>query len=47
MLCDRQRCQTGQNINRFWHLVGDVIGEPLPSMEYEARLQALLDHRVG
>jgi len=33
--------------NRFWHLIGDVIGEPLPGMEYEARLQALLDHRVG
>jgi len=33
--------------NRFWHLVGDVIGEPLPGMEYVARLQALLDHRVG
>jgi hypoxanthine-DNA glycosylase len=33
--------------NRFWHLLGDVIGEPLPGMGYEARLQALLDHRVG
>lgn len=33
--------------NRFWHLVGDVIGEALPSMDYDARLQALLDHRVG
>ena len=33
--------------NRFWHLIGDVIGEALPSMDYEARLQALLDHRVG
>ncbi|MGV2289532.1 DNA-deoxyinosine glycosylase [Trinickia sp. YCB016] len=33
--------------NRFWHLIGDVIGENLPSMDYEARLQALLDHRVG
>jgi hypoxanthine-DNA glycosylase len=33
--------------NRFWHLIGDVIGEALPAMEYEARLQALLDHRVG
>jgi hypoxanthine-DNA glycosylase len=33
--------------NRFWHLIGDVIGEPLPGMSYEARLQALLDHRVG
>lgn len=33
--------------NRFWHLMGDVIGVALPGMEYEARLQALLDHRVG
>lgn len=33
--------------NRFWHLVGDVIGVALPGMAYEARLQALLDHRVG
>jgi hypoxanthine-DNA glycosylase len=33
--------------NRFWHLIGDVIGEALPGMQYEARLQALLDHRVG
>jgi hypoxanthine-DNA glycosylase len=33
--------------NRFWHLIGEVIGENLPGMEYEARLQALLDHRVG
>lgn len=33
--------------NRFWHLIGDVIGEALPGMNYEARLQALLEHRVG
>ncbi|PTB19419.1 DNA-deoxyinosine glycosylase [Trinickia symbiotica] len=33
--------------NRFWHLIGDVIGEDLPRMAYEARLQALLYHRVG
>ena len=33
--------------NRFWHLIGDVIGEALTSMKYDARLQALLDHRVG
>ncbi|SMF77243.1 G/U mismatch-specific uracil-DNA glycosylase [Trinickia caryophylli] len=33
--------------NRFWHLMGDVIGEDLPRMAYEARLQTLLDHRVG
>ncbi len=33
--------------NRFWHLMGDVIGEALPHMNYDERLQALLDHRVG
>ena len=33
--------------NRFWHLVGDAIGVALPGMAYEARLQALLDHRIG
>ena len=33
--------------NRFWHLIGDVIGVALPGMPYEARLQTLLDHRVG
>ncbi|WP_321929394.1 DNA-deoxyinosine glycosylase [Paraburkholderia guartelaensis] len=33
--------------NRFWHLIGEVIGEALPGMNYEARLQALLAHRVG
>jgi hypoxanthine-DNA glycosylase len=41
------KCQIDQNTNRFWHLLGDVIGEPLPGMGYAARLQALLDHRVG
>ncbi|MFX1736411.1 DNA-deoxyinosine glycosylase [Paraburkholderia sp. A1RI_3L] len=33
--------------NRFWHLMGDVIGEALPHMNYDERLEALLDHRVG
>lgn len=33
--------------NKFWHLVGEVIGVDLPALDYEARLQALLDHRVG
>ncbi|WP_322014472.1 DNA-deoxyinosine glycosylase [Paraburkholderia sp. J12] len=33
--------------NRFWHLVGDVIGEDLPAMAYADRLQALLAHRIG
>ena len=33
--------------NRFWHLVGDTIGVDLPSLGYDARLQALLAHRIG
>lgn len=33
--------------NLFWRLIGDVIGEHLFRIDYEARLQALLDHRVG
>ncbi|MFX1762644.1 DNA-deoxyinosine glycosylase [Paraburkholderia sp. A1RI-2L] len=33
--------------NRFWHLVGEVIGANLPAMAYDARLQTLLEHRVG
>ncbi|NLP61849.1 DNA-deoxyinosine glycosylase [Paraburkholderia sacchari] len=33
--------------NRFWHLVGEVIGADLPAMAYDARLQTLLEHRIG
>ena len=33
--------------NQFWRLVGEVIGEDLPAMAYDARLQALLAHRIG
>ncbi|CAB3806096.1 hypothetical protein LMG28688_06297 [Paraburkholderia caffeinitolerans] len=33
--------------NRFWHLVGEVIGVDLPAMAYDARLQTLLEHRIG
>ncbi|VVE08773.1 DNA glycosylase [Pandoraea morbifera] len=33
--------------NRFWHLVGEAIGEPLPSLSYAQRLEALLAHGVG
>ena len=34
--------------NRFWHLVGAVIGRAdLPSLGYEARLAALLEAGVG
>lgn len=33
--------------NQFWDLVGDVIGEPLRLLEYEARLVVLKSHRIG
>ena len=33
--------------NKFWELVGDVIGEDLRGMQYAARLQTLLAHHVG
>lgn len=34
--------------NRFWHLVGDVIGEPdLPALDYDERLAVLLANRIG
>ncbi|MCP3718029.1 DNA-deoxyinosine glycosylase [Paraburkholderia sp. CNPSo 3281] len=33
--------------NKFWHLVGEVLGEDLVAMAYEARLQTLRAHRVG
>ncbi len=33
--------------NQFWRLVGAVIGEALPEMEYPQRLQILLEHRIG
>jgi len=33
--------------NKFWKLVGDVIGLELQKFAYEARLVALLEHRIG
>ena len=33
--------------NHFWRLVGEVIGRPLAAMDYEDRLSALRDARVG
>lgn len=33
--------------NRFWHLIGKVIGSELVPLEYEARLGALLAAGVG
>ena len=33
--------------NRFWHLMGKVIGVALEPLDYEERLEALLAARVG
>ncbi len=33
--------------NRFWHLIGKVIGVELEPLDYEARLAALLAAKVG
>lgn len=33
--------------NQFWRLVGAMIDEPLPEMEYENRKRTLLKHRIG
>jgi double-stranded uracil-DNA glycosylase len=33
--------------NQFWRLIGAVIGRELVSLDYEDRLEALLDARVG
>jgi len=34
-------------LNQFWRLIGAVIGRDLVPLGYEARLEALLDARVG
>jgi hypoxanthine-DNA glycosylase len=33
--------------NRFWHLISDVIEIDLPSLDYQARLRALLANGIG
>lgn len=33
--------------NLFWRLVGSVVGEELQSLDYEARLERLVDQRIG
>ena len=33
--------------NRFWHLIGKVIGIALEPLDYERRLAALLEAKVG
>ena len=33
--------------NLFWRLVGSVIGAELESLDYESRLERLVEHRIG
>jgi len=33
--------------NQFWRLAGEVIGQPLVPLAYEARLEALLEAGIG
>ena len=33
--------------NRFWHLIGRVIGRELEPLDYEARLAAILTAKIG
>lgn len=33
--------------NQFWAIVGRILDEPLPQLEYAERVRRLLEHRVG
>ncbi|MBN3765370.1 DNA-deoxyinosine glycosylase [Burkholderia sp. Ac-20365] len=33
--------------NQFWRLLGAVIGEPLPELDYPTRLERVLKHGIG
>ena len=33
--------------NAFWRLVGRVVGEELAALDYEARLDRLMENRIG
>ncbi|ACR29754.1 DNA-deoxyinosine glycosylase [Burkholderia glumae] len=33
--------------NRFWRLLGDVLGTELVALDYASRLDTLLRHRIG
>ena len=37
----------GHPQNRFWRLVGEVIGQELVAMDYASRLATLLKHHIG
>ena len=41
------RCHTYQNINEFWRLIGEVVGQDLPGMDCAERLRALRAYQVG
>jgi hypoxanthine-DNA glycosylase len=41
------QCQIVQNFNKFWELVGQVIGANLRALAYDARLATLLEHGIG
>jgi TDG/mug DNA glycosylase family protein len=33
--------------NQFWRIIAALTGEPLPDLDYAARLRGLLRHRIG
>jgi len=33
--------------NQFWRLLGRLLDEPLPELDYEARLKRVLQNRIG
>jgi hypoxanthine-DNA glycosylase len=33
--------------NQFWRLLGAVLGEPLPELDYPTRLEHVLKHGIG
>jgi hypoxanthine-DNA glycosylase len=33
--------------NQFWRVLGRLVDEPLPDLEYEERLERVLAHRIG
>src|SRR4051812_34112077 len=37
----------GHPQNHFWRLLGAVLAEPLPDMDYAQRLRTLLKHHIG
>jgi TDG/mug DNA glycosylase family protein len=42
-----RQCYYAHPQNQFWRLIGAAIGRDLAALDYEARLEALLDAGVG